>query len=115
MSILLVGYSKIKTNMDQRVSFDNRVSFDDTNCSRYPSEEEWEKLCILAKANFLLQEKNYTQNELYLRCAQEKARLDARANHSPNLSQGDKQHVWNTPLTPKQLRDLIAEQVINQG
>ncbi len=91
-----------------------RVSFDDTDCSQCPSPEQWEKLCILAEANFLLQEKNYTQNELYLRCAQEKARLDCIKlcnviDARPNLSQGDKQHVWNTPLTPKQLRVMIAE------
>jgi len=95
---------------------DPRVSFDDTDRSQYPSEEEWKERCILAEANFLLQEKNYTQNEFIRKCALEKARLDciklydARAN----LSQDGKQHVWNTTLTPKQLRDLIAEHV-NRG
>ena len=91
-----------------------RVSFDDTNRSQYPSKEEWEKQCAQLELKFLAQDTIYTQNELIRECAQEKARLDALANHSPNLSQGDKQHVWNTPLTPDDVNALIAKHV-NRG
>jgi len=115
MSILLVGYSKIKTNMD--IPVDPRVSFDDTDRSQYPSEEEWAKLCSQAEANFFTQATIYTQNEFIRKCALEKARLDciklydARAN----LSQDGKQHVWNTTLTRDDVNALIAEQVMKQG
>ena len=109
MSISLVGYSKNKTNMNPQ-----RVSFDDTNCSQCPSEKEWKERCILAEANFLLQEKIYTQKELYRRCEQEKARRDAQEKARRD-AQDDKEHAWNTPLTPQQVRDMMADQVMNRG
>jgi len=91
-----------------------RVSFDDTNRSQYPSKEELEKQCAQLELKFLAQDTIYTQNELIRECAQEKAQHDAQEKARRD-AQDDKEHAWNTPLTPQQVRDMMADQVMNRG
>ncbi len=58
----------------------------------------------------------HRQQQAQLDCTALYEKTDAYANQHPNLSQGDEPpHAWNTILTPRQVQDMMAEQVMNRG